>query len=337
MSNSMVRNILVTGGAGYIGSHTCKALHKAGYRPIVLDDLVYGHENFVRWGPLFKGDVRDLDLVTRLIRDHQIEAVMHFAALAYVGESVTEPVKYYDNNVVGTLRLLQAMAVVGCRKIVFSSTCAIYGEAGDAPIDESTSTWPVNPYGRSKLVCEMMLEDIAATSDLSFTALRYFNAAGDDPDGELGEDRVVETHLIPRAMMALRGHLDDFQVFGSDFPTPDGTAIRDYIHVADLAEAHVLALKRMLDGASGGARFNLGTGTGFSVREVLSAIETVSGRKLPEVLGARRSGDPSRLVADASLARRDLGFEPRLSDLQTIVATAWKWHEKAHPDRAQFN
>lgn len=330
----MTRNILVTGGAGYIGSHTCKALHRAGFQPIVLDDLVYGHEAFVRWGPLIRGDVRDLELVTRVLRENQIEAVMHFAALAYVGESVSEPGKYYDNNVVGTLRLLQAMEAAGCRRIVFSSTCAIYGEAEEALISEASPTRPVNPYGRSKLVCEMMLRDISVATGLSFTALRYFNAAGDDPDGELGEDRVVETHLIPRAMMALRGHLDDFRVFGSDFPTPDGTAIRDYIHVVDLADAHVRALERMLDGAVGGSVFNLGTGNGFSVREVLSAIEEISGRRLPEVVGARRPGDPAQLVADASLAQREIGFKPRLSDLATIVRTAWKWHEKVHPDRS---
>lgn len=329
----MTRNILVTGGAGYIGSHTCKALHAAGFKPIVLDDLVYGHEGFVRWGPLARGDIRDADLVSRLIRENQIEAVIHFAALAYVGESVIEPEKYYDNNVVGTLRLIQAMQATGCCKIVFSSTCAIYGEVGEGLISEILPPRPVNPYGRSKLVCEMMLEDIAAATDLSFTALRYFNAAGGDPDGELGEDRLVETHLIPRAMMALRGHLDDFQVFGSDFPTPDGTAIRDYIHVTDLAEAHVQALRRMLDGAVGGAKFNLGTGQGFSVREVLAAIERVSGRVLPEIVGARRSGDPAQLIADVSLARRELAFQPRLSDLETIIETAWRWHVKAHPDR----
>ncbi|MFC5372996.1 UDP-glucose 4-epimerase GalE [Brevundimonas faecalis] len=328
----MTRNILVTGGAGYIGSHTCKALHAAGFKPIVLDDLVYGHERFVRWGPLTRGDIRDVDLVRQLIRDNKIEAVIHFAALAYVGESVSEPEKYYNNNVVGTLRLIQAMQATECRKIVFSSTCAIYGEVLVDLISEDLPAWPVNPYGRSKLVCEMMLEDVAAATDISFTALRYFNAAGGDPDGELGEDRVVETHLIPRAMMALRGHLDNFQVFGSDFPTPDGTAIRDYIHVTDLAEAHVQALLRMLNGAVGGAKFNLGTGQGFSVREVLTAIERVSGRALPEIVGPRRLGDPARLVADASLARRELAFRPRLSDLETIIETAWRWHMKAHPD-----
>lgn len=330
----MTRNILVTGGAGYIGSHTCKALHGAGFQPIVLDDLIYGHETFVRWGPLVCGDIRDVQLVAGLLREYRIEAVMHFAALAYVGESVAEPGKYYDNNVVGTLRLLQAMEAAGCRRIVFSSTCAIYGEAGGAPIDEKTTPKPVNPYGRSKLVCEMMLDDLAMATDLSFTALRYFNAAGADPDGGLGEDRVVETHLIPRAMMALRGHIDDFQVFGSDFPTPDGTAIRDYIHVSDLAAAHVQALQRMLGGAVGGARYNLGAGAGFSVREVLGMIAEVSGRDLPEVVGGRRPGDPARLVSDAALARREIGFQPRLSDLRTIVETAWRWHETAHPDRA---
>lgn len=329
----MRHNILVTGGAGYIGSHTCKALYGAGFQPIVVDDLVYGRESFVRWGSLVRGDVRDVELMTRLIQDNQVAAVMHFAALAYVGESVAYPQKYYDNNVVGMLRLLEAMEAGGCKKIVFSSTCAVYGEAGEDPINEAMEPRPVNPYGRSKLMCEMVLKDVASATDLAFTALRYFNAAGADADGMLGEDRTIETHLIPRAMMALQGHLDDFQVFGSDFATPDGTAIRDYIHVSDLANAHVTALKRLLSDEAKATTLNLGTGTGFSVREVLSAIERASQRKLPDVVGARRPGDPSRLIADATLAREMIDFNPRCSDLDTIVQTAWRWHQKAHPER----
>lgn len=329
----MSKSILVTGGAGYIGSHACKALSRAGYTPVTFDNLCLGYESFVKWGPLVRGDTHDSDLIARTIREYDIASVMHFAAFAYVGESVTDPAKYYENNVVGTLGLLNGMRAAGCDQLVFSSTCAVYGEPEAQPISEATPTRPVNPYGRSKLICEGMLADFAAAYGLNYTALRYFNASGDDADGEVGENREIETHLIPRAMMALQGYIDDFQVFGSDFPTPDGTAIRDYIHVADLADAHVAALRRMEAGAKGAAIFNLGVGHGYSVSEVLSMIAEVSGREMAAPTGGRREGDPAALIADASLARREIGFDPVRSDLRTIVSTAWNWHQKTHPRR----
>ena len=332
-SNSPAKRILVTGGAGYIGSHACKALHRAGYVPVTLDNLSLGHERFVKWGPLVRGDTHDSELVAATIRAHEVDAVLHFAAFAYVGESVEDPARYYRNNVVGTLGLLDGMRAAGCGRLVFSSTCAVYGEPDVQPISERTATRPVNPYGRSKLVCEGILADYASAYGLDYVALRYFNASGDDPDGEVGEDRAVETHLIPRAIMALQGHVDDFRVFGADFPTPDGTAIRDYIHVVDLAEAHVLALRRLLEGVRGGSVFNLGIGRGYSVREVLAMIAEVSGRPLEAPRGERRPGDPAELVADASLAARELGFAPSHSDLRNIVVTAWNWHRQAHPRR----
>ncbi len=325
--------ILVTGGAGYIGSHACKALRRAGHVPVTYDNLCLGNERYVRWGPLVRGDTRDSALVRRTIEEHDIAAVMHFAAFAYVGESVSDPAKYYDNNVTGTLGLLEGMRAGGCDTLVFSSTCAVYGEPEALPIVETTPTRPVNPYGVTKLICEGMIADFAPAYGLNYTTLRYFNASGDDPDAETGEDRAIETHLIPRAMMALQGYVDDFQVFGSDFPTPDGTAIRDYIHVTDLATAHVQALHRLLDGARGGSTFNLGVGQGYSVGEVLRMIADVSGRTIEAPRGGRRAGDPAQLVADASLARSALGFAPSHSDLRTIVSTAWNWHVRTHPRR----
>jgi UDP-glucose-4-epimerase GalE len=327
----MPQAILVTGGAGYIGSHA-KALKRSGYTPVTLDNMVYGHESFVKWGPLVRGSTQDSDLVRDTIERHDIVAIMHFAAFACVGESMTDPARYYENNVGGTMGLLKGMREAACPALVFSSTCATYGEQ-DAPITEATPQNPVNTYGRTKLVCERMLADYSKAYDLSYTALRYFNASGDDPDGEVGEKREIETHLIPRSMMALQGYIDDFQVFGADFPTPDGTAIRDYIHVVDLAEAHVLALKRMMGGARGGAAFNLGTGRGYSVNEVLATVAQVTGRDMASPRGSRRPGDPASLVADATLARRELGFAPTHSDLRTIVETAWRWHLAAHPRR----
>jgi UDP-arabinose 4-epimerase len=329
----MTAKILVTGGAGYIGSHACKALSRAGFVPVTYDNICLGHEEYVQWGPLVRGDTQDSDLVRQTIEDHGIEAVIHFAAYAYVGESTTDPARYYANNVGGTLGLLNGMRAAGCDKLVFSSTCAVYGEPGPEPISERTPPNPVNPYGKTKLVCEGMLADFAAAYGLDYTALRYFNASGDDADGDVGEDREIETHLIPRAMMAVLGYVDDFQVFGSDFDTPDGTAIRDYIHVTDLADAHVLALQRMRDGARGGATFNLGVGTGYSVGDVLRMISEVSGRPLAAPRGARRPGDPAQLIADAALARSEIGFAPAHSDLRTIVSTAWNWHVRTHPQR----
>ena len=323
-------NILVTGGAGYVGAHTCKALAGAGYTPIVFDNLTTGHRSFVRWGPLIEGDIRDQAALLRTIRSYSIEAVLHFAACAYVGESVTDPQKYYDNNVAGSLSLLKAMLEAGCANIVFSSSCSIYGEPDRVPIRENAPKNPLSPYGASKLMVERMLSDYGRAYGLKPIALRYFNAAGADPGGEVGELRDPETHLIPRAMMAIQGHVSDFAVFGGDYPTPDGTAIRDYIHVSDLAEAHVVALRRLLDGQPGGA-FNLGTGLGASVKEVLEAITAIAGHAVSVSDGPRRPGDPAELIADPSLGRAELGWRPQRSDLNTIISTAWAWHRYAHP------
>ena len=323
-------NVLVTGGAGYVGAHSCKALARAGYTPVVYDNLSTGHESFVRWGPLVQGDIRDYTTLRDAIHSHEISAVLHFAACAYVGESVTDPHKYYDNNVAGTLSLLRAMLDTGNLAIVFSSSCAIYGEPNQIPISETCPKQPVNPYGASKLMIERVLLDYARAYGLQFVALRYFNAAGADPEAEVGELRDPETHLIPRAMMSIQGHLEDFSVFGSDYPTPDGTAIRDYIHVTDLADAHVAALRRLQDGKPSGS-YNLGTGQGYSVREVLEAISAETGEDLRTPMGLRREGDPAELVADASLGRGELGWRPQRSDLGTIVRTAWAWHRRAHP------
>lgn len=331
----MPQNILVTGGAGYIGSHTCKALSAAGFTPVAYDNLSLGHEEFVKFGPLVVGDTRDPAQVGAAIKAHDAKAVIHFAALSSVGESVAEPAKYYGNNVGGLLGLLEGMRLADCDTIVFSSTAAVYGEAKVSPILETAPTVPVNAYGRSKLMCEHILNDCRTAYGLKAIALRYFNASGADPETEIGEFRDAETHLIPRAMMALQGYIDDFQVFGSDFPTPDGTAIRDYIHVCDLADAHVLALKRLLDGGSGGS-FNLGTGQGYSVGEVLAEVARETGRPMDTPKGARRPGDPIQLVADASSARETLGFDPTRSELKTIVETAWAWHQRAHPLRNAF-
>lgn len=328
----MTQAVLVAGGAGYVGSHTCKALARAGFLPIVFDNLCTGHREFVRWGPLVEADLHDKAAVAEAIRRHECVAVLHFAAFALVGESVAEPAKYYDNNVVGTLSLLAGMRAAGCSALVFSSTCAIYGQPAQVPIVEDTRPDPINPYGASKLMVERILADFRPAYGLRSIALRYFNACGADPDAEIGELRDPETHLIPRAMMALQGHIGDFAVFGTDFDTPDGTAIRDYIHVADLADAHVAALRLLLSGSPGGV-FNLGTGSGYSVKEVLQAIEREAGERLPDVNGPRRPGDPAVLIADATRARRDLGFDPQHSDIATIVRTAWAWHRRAHPRR----
>jgi UDP-arabinose 4-epimerase len=331
-SNAVNSNVLVTGGAGYVGSHTCKSLAKAGYTPFVYDNLSTGHESFVRWGPLIKADIRDHATLREVLLSCDISAVLHFAACAHVGESVINPQKYYDNNVVGTLSLLRAMLDADVPTMVFSSSCAIYGEPEQVPIHEGAPKQPVNPYGASKLMIERVLSDYTRAYGLQFVALRYFNAAGADPESEVGELRDPETHLIPRAMMSIQGYLNDFVVFGSDYSTPDGTAIRDYIHVADLAEAHVAALRGLQSGRPNGA-YNLGTGRGYSVKEVLEAITAETGEALGAPTGLRREGDPAELIADASLGRTELGWNPHLSDLQTIIRTAWAWHRRAHPKR----
>ena len=316
-------SILIVGGAGYIGSHTAKRVAQAGLQPVVFDNLVYGHEWAVKWGPLIQGDLADGALIRRVLEQHEVTAVVHFAAYAYVGESVTHPRKYYRNNVAGTLNLLDAMLDAGVRDIVFSSTCATYGDPTLVPIDESHPQNPVNPYGETKLAIEHALHWYQRAYGLRFAALRYFNAAGADPDGEIGEDHDPETHLIPLAIEAARGgkHLE---IFGTDYPTPDGTAVRDYIHVQDLADAHVAALAKLGDGASR-LFVNLGTGRGHSVREVIAAVEKVSGMKVAARESGRRAGDPPELVADARLAAEVLGWQARLPAIETIVAHAWRW------------
>ena len=328
----MTETVLVTGGAGYIGSHACKALARAGYAPIAYDNLGRGHGEAVQWGPLVVGDLADRALLEATLRRHRVAAVMHFAAFAYVGESVANPALYFRNNVANSLVLLEAMAKADVRSIVFSSTCATYGVPETMPIAESAPQRPVNPYGESKLMIERMLHWLGAAHGLGYAALRYFNAAGADPDGEIGENHDPETHLIPLALDAALGRRAALEIYGTDYPTPDGTAVRDYIHVTDLADAHVLALQHVRAGKPSVA-LNLGTGTGFSVREVIAATERVTGRKVPHRETARRAGDPAMLVADARRAREALGWTPRLSGLDDILATAWAWHRRRHDAR----
>ncbi|HEY3796612.1 MAG TPA: UDP-glucose 4-epimerase GalE [Bradyrhizobium sp.] len=322
-------SILVTGGAGYIGSHCCRALTAAGYHPVVYDNFSTGHRSFVT-GSLVTGDLADSAALAHAFAQHRIVAVMHFAASSLVGESVADPQKYYLNNVVGTLSLLNAMRDAGCDRLVFSSTGAVYGNADSRALPENHPCAPINPYGATKFMIERILADYRSAYGLGSFCLRYFNASGADASAEIGELRDNETHLIPRAMMALQGHVADFAVFGDDYDTPDGTAIRDYIHVTDLAAAHVLALKHLMQGHRGGV-FNLGTGTGLSVRQILAAIAAETGREVPHDVKPRRPGDPTYLVADPSAARATLQFTPAHSDLATIIRTAWAWHRKAHP------
>jgi UDP-glucose 4-epimerase/UDP-arabinose 4-epimerase len=325
--------ILVTGGAGYIGSHCCKALSDEGYLPVCFDNLSTGHAEFVQWGPLIEGDIRDSESIASVIKKHGVQAVMHFAAFSAVGESVADPQKYYINNVAGTLGLLRGMREARCETLVFSSTGAVYGNAGRDPIPESAAGQTVNPYGRSKFAIEQILADFRSAYQFKSACLRYFNACGDDPSGSIGELRDPETHLIPRALMALQGHVSDFAIFGDDYDTPDGTAVRDYIHVNDLAEAHIAALRLLSNGDLGGA-FNLGTGVGYSVKQIVDAILAETGRPVPVIVKARRAGDPEILVADPALSKGRLGFVATRSSLQNIIRSAWAWHQKAHPLRA---
>jgi UDP-arabinose 4-epimerase len=315
--------VLVTGGAGYVGSHACKMLAEKGITPVVFDSLENGHREAVRWGPLIVGDIRDKTALETALVEHGITAVFHFAALAYVGESVGRPDSYYDVNVAGTAKLLQAMRETSVRQIIFSSSCATYGSPEKMPIDERQAQSPVNPYGRTKLICEQMLSDFAGAFGFSHAILRYFNAAGCDPDGELFEKHVPEPHLIPRALMAAGGMGPPLQLHGIDYDTPDGTAIRDYVHVTDLAEAHWLAYRRLVQGA-GSVALNLGTGQGYSVRQVIDMVRSVTGLTVPVNEGPRRPGDPPVLIASISKASDVLGFSPRYSDLETIVETAWR-------------
>ena len=322
----MNRSILVTGGAGYIGSHACKALAQAGYTPVVFDNLVYGHPWAVRWGPLEQGDIADRDRLDAVLQQYKPVAVMHFAAYAYVGESVQNPGKYYRNNVAGTLTLLEALRDHNIDKFVFSSTCATYGVPTQIPIPENHSQQPINPYGMSKLMIEQILRDFDHAHGLRAMCLRYFNAAGADPAGEIGEAHDPETHLIPLVLDAALGRRPAITVFGDDYATPDGTCIRDYIHVTDLAAAHVLALQALEQGAASTA-YNLGNGQGFSVHEVIDCARQVTGQAIPVETGPRRAGDPPRLVGDAERIRSDLNWQPQYADLDAIVQTAWQWQQ----------
>ncbi len=322
------RAVLVTGGAGYIGSHAAKALSRAGYGVVVFDSLAAGHRGAVRWGPLVEGDVTDVDAVRRALRRHRVRAVMHFAALLDVGESTREPFRYYRNNVGGALAVLEAMAAEGVEAFVFSSTCATYGEVVETPMRETHPQRPISSYGETKLAVERALPHIERAHGIRSVSLRYFNAAGADPEGELGEDHVPEIHLIPRALDAADGGAP-LEVFGEDYPTPDGTCLRDYVHVTDLADAHLRALEGLLGGRPSAA-YNLGTGTPYSVRHVIQTVSRVTGRDVPWRAGPRRAGDPAVLQADAGRARAALGWTPAQSDLETIVRTAWAWRQ-AHP------
>ena len=320
-------NILVTGGAGYIGSHTAKQLARDGSTPVVIDHLQRGHREAVKWGPLIQADVGDRTAVDQAFQQYSIEAVLHFAAYAYVGESMQAPELYFRNNVLNTLNLLDAMRVRGVQTIVFSSTCATYGQPRQIPITEDHIQEPINPYGESKRMVERLLHWYGEIYGLRWVALRYFNAAGADREGELGENHDPETHLIPLAISAALGDRAALEIYGTDYDTPDGTAIRDYLHVTDLAEAHLAAL-RYLDAGGPSTAFNLGTGSGHSVREVIATVESVSGRAVPVQEVGRRSGDPPRLVADASKAARILGWRAQQSSLPEIIQTAWNWKVK---------
>lgn len=321
--------ILVTGGAGYIGSHTVRQLLAGGHEVTVFDSLDYGHRPAVPAANLVVGNLRDVDHLDNLLVVNRIEAVVHFAAFAYVGESVTNPAKYYTNNLIYSLQLLDRCRRNGVQKFVFSSTCATYGIPDKVPITEDTPQKPVNPYGNSKLAFEYALSDYAGAYPFGFCALRYFNASGAAEDGSIGEDHNPETHLIPLVFQAATGKIPHVTVFGTDYPTPDGTCVRDYIHVDDLARAHILALDKIEPGSK--LAYNVGIGRGYSVREVISAVEEVTGLKVPVQYGARRAGDPPALVADSSKVKRELGWAPKYDTLKAILETAWRWH-KAHPN-----
>jgi UDP-arabinose 4-epimerase len=325
--------ILVTGGAGYIGAHTCKALAAAGHTPVSYDNLIYGHEAAVKWGALEKGDILDSARLAQVIKTYRPAAVVHFAAFAYVGESVTDPAKYYRNNLAGTLSLLDAMRAHEINQIVFSSSCATYGIPDKVPIPEDAPQRPINAYGASKMMVERILSDYGAAYGFKSVALRYFNAAGADLDGEVGEDHHPETHLIPLVLDAALGVRPNITIFGDDYETADGTCVRDYIHVSDIADAHVLALKAMNAGAPSLA-YNLGTGHGASVAEIIKAARVVTKREIRVVNGPRRAGDPAILIADSRRVRQSLGWSPRHADITGIIETAWNWALRNHKPSA---
>ncbi len=323
--------ILILGGAGYIGSHANKLFNRRGYETVVFDNLVYGHRSFAKWGDFFLGDLADREQIRNCFKQYPIEAVMHFCAYTYVGESVVDPAKYYRNNLVNTINLLDTMREFNVRFIVFSSTCSTYGTPSYIPIDEDHPQVPVNPYGWSKFMVERILEDYDRAYGIKHVNLRYFNAAGADPEAEIGELHDPETHLIPLVLDAAVGKRPDIKIFGTDYDTPDGTCIRDYIHVADLSDAHILALE-YLRGVGSSESFNLGNDTGFSVREVIGMAEKVTGRIITATETKRREGDPAVLISSSRKAHDILGWRPQFAELETIIGTAWNWHQK-HSDK----
>lgn len=325
-----MKNILVIGGAGYIGSHMAKHLCAEGYVPVVLDNLVRGSRETAKYGPFFEGSMDDVRLLNKVFSEFPIAAVMHFAAFCYVGESVEHPARYYRNNVANTLALLEVMVERNMGNFIFSSSCSIYGEPVEIPITEDHPKKPINPYGRTKLIVEQMLDDFRQSYGLESICLRYFNAAGADPDGELGEDHDPETHLIPLVLKTALGQRSRVDIFGDDYATPDGTCIRDYIHVEDLAHAHLLALERLLTGMRGG-QYNLGNAKGYSVKQVIEMARRITGKEIPARVVARRPGDPAILISSSERATKDLGWKPAYPDLETIMETAWNWH-KNNPD-----
>lgn len=327
-----MNHVIVTGGAGYIGSHACKALAQAGFVPVTFDNLVTGWEDSVKFGPFEKGDLLDRARLDAVFAQYEPVAVMHFAALSQVGESMKEPGKYWLNNVQGSLNLIEATVDAGVRNFVFSSTCATYGDHDNVTLDETVEQLPINAYGASKRAIEDMLRDFDAAHGLHSVIFRYFNVAGADPEAEVGEFHQPETHLIPLMLDAIDGKRDALTIFGTDYDTPDGTCIRDYVHVCDLVDAHVLGLKRLLDG-HGSRVFNLGTGTGFSVREVIDQSRAVTNRAVPYNEGPRRAGDCTKLVSGSTRAEKELGWEPKRSKMDLMIADAWRWHQTGHYDK----
>jgi len=323
-----MKKILITGGAGYVGSHTVKELLKLGYSTVVLDNLIHGHRELVQGGELVEGDLQDSALLQDIFSRHSIEAVIHFAAFAYVGESVTDPGKYYRNNVCGTLNLVEAMLKAGVSQMIFSSTCATYGHPQEIPITEKHLQNPINPYGNSKLMVEQILRDFGNSHGLRSVIFRYFNAAGADPETQIGEWHDPETHLIPLVLDVAAEKKEAVQIFGTDYDTFDGTCVRDYIHVTDLANAHILGLKH-LETEQDSEIFNLGNGQGYSVRQVIECAEKITGKKIEAQRAPRRSGDPAVLVGSSEKAQKILGWKTRFPRLEDIIGTAWKWHQKA--------
>ncbi len=325
-------NILVTGGAGYIGSHACKALSQAGYTPVTFDNLITGWQDAVKFGPFEQGDLLDRARLDEVFAKYQPAAVMHFAALSQVGEAMSEPGKYWTNNVTGSLSLIEAAVAAGCLNFVFSSTCATYGEHDNVVLDENTPQEPLNAYGASKRAIEEILRDFQAAHGLNHVIFRYFNVAGADPDGEVGEFHRPETHLVPLMLDAIDGKRDGLTVFGTDYDTPDGTCIRDYVHVCDLVDAHVLGLN-WLEQGKGSRVFNLGTGSGFSVMEVIGHSKSVTNRDVPYSIGPRRAGDCTKLVSGSVRAGEELGWTPKRSTLETMISDAWRWHQNGHYEK----